>query len=102
MIAESGKMRPGAMSRRWAISSRTVHNSRTAATPRWLRTLWMPEVRRQRSRRVVGEALIACGSFIADRIGAAFVRVAGADHFPQRDRPEIINALLREIWQAEQ
>jgi pimeloyl-ACP methyl ester carboxylesterase len=53
-------------------------------------------------RRVVGEALIACGSFIADRIGAAFVRVAGADHFPQRDRPEIINALLREIWQAEQ
>ena len=51
-------------------------------------------------RRVVGEALIACGSFIADRIGARLVRVPGTDHFPHRDDPDLVNALLRDIWRS--
>ena len=52
MIAESGRIRPGAMSRRRAMWSRVVHSSRTAASARRSRTLWMPDVRRHRSRRV--------------------------------------------------
>ncbi len=52
MIAESGRMRPGAMSRLRAMWSRVVHSSRTAASARRSRTLWIPDVRRHRSRRV--------------------------------------------------
>ncbi|SHW26783.1 Uncharacterised protein [Mycobacteroides abscessus subsp. abscessus] len=39
MIAASGRMRPGAMSRRCAITSRVCHSSRTAARAWPLRTL---------------------------------------------------------------
>ena len=54
MIAESGRMRPGAISRRRAMGRgwSTVRARRPAPASR---TLWMPDVRRQRSRRV-GEA----------------------------------------------
>lgn len=49
-------------------------------------------------RRFSGDALVACGAYIAERIGARLSRVAGADHFPHRERPAILNALLRELW----
>jgi len=39
MMAASGRMRPGAMSRRWAMWSRVVQSSRTAASVRGLLTL---------------------------------------------------------------
>lgn len=51
-------------------------------------------------RASTGDALVACGSFVAERIGARLVQVPGADHFPHRDRPNIVNALLREVWDA--
>lgn len=51
-------------------------------------------------RRAAGDALRACGGFIADRIGARLVQVPGADHFPHRDRPETVNPLLREVWRG--
>ncbi|HEY1489081.1 MAG TPA: alpha/beta hydrolase [Micromonosporaceae bacterium] len=51
-------------------------------------------------RGAVGDALMACGAFIADRIGARSVRVPGTDHFPHRDRPELVNALLRDLWRS--
>jgi pimeloyl-ACP methyl ester carboxylesterase len=49
-------------------------------------------------RRACGEALMACGEYIAERIGAELVRVPDADHLPHRDRPEQVNACLRNIW----
>jgi len=49
-------------------------------------------------RRSTGEALLACGTFIAERIGARSVLVPGTDHFPHRDRADLVNALLRETW----
>lgn len=51
-------------------------------------------------RASAGDALVACGSFVADRIGGRLVQVPGADHFPHRDRSDIVNALLREVWNA--
>ncbi|MDH6118683.1 pimeloyl-ACP methyl ester carboxylesterase [Kitasatospora sp. GAS204A] len=49
-------------------------------------------------RRFIGEAMMACGEFVAERIGARAVRVSGADHYPHRDRAELVNALLTEVW----
>lgn len=49
-------------------------------------------------RDAVGEALLACGTFIAARIGAERVLVPGTDHFPHRDGAELVNALLRDTW----
>lgn len=49
-------------------------------------------------RAFIGEAMAACGEFIADRIGARLVRIPGADHSPHRDRPEAVNSLLAEAW----
>ena len=51
-------------------------------------------------RRSAGEALLACGTFIAERIGARSVLVPGTDHFPHRDRADLVNALLRETWEG--
>jgi len=51
-----------------------------------------------RYREAAGEALMACGAFVAERIGARLVRVPGADHSPHRDRDDLVNALLRELW----
>jgi len=49
-------------------------------------------------RRASGEALMACGEYIAEQIGAELVRVPDADHMPHRDQPELVNACLRNIW----
>jgi pimeloyl-ACP methyl ester carboxylesterase len=51
-------------------------------------------------RAATGDALVACGSFVAERIGARLIQVPGADHFPHRDRSDVVNALLREVWNA--
>jgi pimeloyl-ACP methyl ester carboxylesterase len=53
-----------------------------------------------RYREAAGEPLMACGAFVAERIGARLVRVPGADHFPHRDRDGFVNALLRETWRS--
>jgi pimeloyl-ACP methyl ester carboxylesterase len=49
-------------------------------------------------RAAVGEALLACGAFIAAHIGARRVLVPDTDHFPHRDRADIVNTLLLETW----
>ncbi|MCX4750869.1 alpha/beta hydrolase [Kitasatospora sp. NBC_01287] len=49
-------------------------------------------------RAFIGEAMTACGEFIAERIGARLVRIPGADHLPHRDQPEEVNRLLAEAW----
>ena len=51
-------------------------------------------------REAAGEALMGSGVFVAEKIGARLVRVPGADHFPHRDRDELVNALLRETWRG--
>ncbi|MFG2138040.1 hypothetical protein [Streptomyces sp. NPDC048650] len=51
-------------------------------------------------RAFSGEALMACGAYVADAIGARHVRVSGADHAPHQDRPEEMNALLTRVWQS--
>lgn len=51
-------------------------------------------------RAFTGEALAACGEFVAARIGAAHVRIKGADHFPHRDRADEVNRLLADTWGA--
>ena len=38
------------------------------------------------------------GRAVAERIGARLVRVPGAAHDPQRDRAEVVNEILREVW----
>lgn len=53
-------------------------------------------------RESTGEALMACGAFIAERIGGQLVRVPGASHMVQQDRPDLVNALLREVWRGSQ
>ena len=50
-IAASGSTRPGATSRVVASRSRAIHNSRTVASWRGLRNVWICEVRRHRSGR---------------------------------------------------
>ncbi|WP_333772990.1 alpha/beta fold hydrolase [Streptomyces sp. IBSBF 3136] len=47
-------------------------------------------------RAVIGEAIAVTGEVVADRIGARQVQVAGTDHFPHRDRPDVVNSLLAE------
>ncbi|WP_433292551.1 alpha/beta fold hydrolase [Actinoplanes sp. CA-030573] len=37
---------------------------------------------------------------VADRIGGRLVTVPGAGHEPQRERPDLVNALLAELWSA--
>ncbi|WP_329575457.1 alpha/beta hydrolase [Kitasatospora sp. NBC_01250] len=49
-------------------------------------------------RAFIGEALMACGEFIADRIGARHARIMGADHAPHQDQPASVNRLLAEVW----
>jgi pimeloyl-ACP methyl ester carboxylesterase len=47
-----------------------------------------------------GEPLIACARIAAERIGAGLLRVPGAGHESQRERPEIVNAALRDLWEG--
>lgn len=49
-------------------------------------------------RAAVGDALVATSVFIADGIGARHHPVPGTDHFPHRDRADVVNELLRAIW----
>ncbi|WP_194910481.1 alpha/beta fold hydrolase [Catenulispora rubra] len=49
-------------------------------------------------RTTVGNALLATSLFIAEGIGAHHHSVPGTDHFPHRDRPDVVNELLCTIW----
>ncbi|MFE0190172.1 alpha/beta fold hydrolase [Streptomyces sp. NPDC058989] len=51
-------------------------------------------------REFTGTALMACGEYLAEAIGARHVQVPGADHFPHRDRPDEVNAVLARLWQS--
>ncbi|UKY53902.1 alpha/beta fold hydrolase [Streptomyces inhibens] len=51
-------------------------------------------------REFTGNALVACGEYLAEMIGARHVRVAGADHAPHQDRPDAVNAVLTRMWQS--
>jgi pimeloyl-ACP methyl ester carboxylesterase len=49
-------------------------------------------------RRAAGEALMACAEVVAGDIGGEILRVKGASHWPQAERPEVVNDALRRIW----
>lgn len=51
-------------------------------------------------REFTGEALMACGELIADKIGAQHHRIRGADHSPHRDAFETVNEVLRRLWRS--
>lgn len=51
-------------------------------------------------RASTGDALMACGAFIAERIGARLVRVTGAGHMVHQERPDVVNDLLKEVWRG--
>jgi pimeloyl-ACP methyl ester carboxylesterase len=53
-----------------------------------------PPLCRQRG----GEALMACARVTAERIGARLLSVPGAAHYPHVERPDIVNAALRETF----
>jgi hypothetical protein len=50
-------------------------------------------------RAWVGEAMMACGPMVADRIGGTLLRVLGAAHEPHREQPMVVNAALRDLWE---
>jgi pimeloyl-ACP methyl ester carboxylesterase len=50
-------------------------------------------------RAWVGEAMMACGGIVVERIGGILLRVPGAAHEPHREQPAIVNAALRQLWQ---
>lgn len=41
-----------------------------------------------------------CGESVAETIGARHMRVDGTGHYPHRERPEAVNAVLRRLWQS--
>ncbi|GAA4619616.1 alpha/beta fold hydrolase [Saccharopolyspora hordei] len=47
-----------------------------------------------------GEPILECARVTAERIGADLLRVDGASHWPHSQRPETVNAALRELWKA--
>ncbi|MFE7318968.1 alpha/beta fold hydrolase [Streptomyces sp. NPDC057555] len=51
-------------------------------------------------RAFVGDALAACGEYLAEMIGARHVQVPGTDHTPHQDRPEVVNEVLTRLWQG--
>ena len=51
-------------------------------------------------RTFAGEPLMACARITADRIGATLLQVSGASHEPHRERPKIVNAALRDLWEG--
>jgi pimeloyl-ACP methyl ester carboxylesterase len=51
-------------------------------------------------RESTGDALIACGAFIAEQIGARLVTVPRAGHLAHQEQPAFVNNLLRDVWQA--
>ncbi len=51
-------------------------------------------------RTLAGEASMACAAVLAQRIGGRLLRVPGATHWPQDERPDVVNAALRTLWQS--
>jgi pimeloyl-ACP methyl ester carboxylesterase len=51
-------------------------------------------------RAFAGEPLMTCARISAELIGAGHLRVPGTGHEPHRERPEIINAALRDLWEG--
>jgi pimeloyl-ACP methyl ester carboxylesterase len=49
-------------------------------------------------RAWVGEAMMACGRIVAERIGGMLLRVPGAAHEPHREQATLVNAALRDVW----
>ena len=49
-------------------------------------------------RAWVGEAMMACGGIVAERIGGILWRVPGAAHEPHREQAAMVNAALRDVW----
>lgn len=49
-------------------------------------------------REYGGEPIMACARVAAERIGATLLRVPGASHWPHAERPESVNAALRDLW----
>ncbi|MFR9774465.1 alpha/beta fold hydrolase [Micromonospora sp. MS34] len=50
-------------------------------------------------RAAAGDALVATARTVAERIGAHFHQVAGADHSPHRQHPDEVNRLLLDLWE---
>jgi pimeloyl-ACP methyl ester carboxylesterase len=71
----------------------------SAAWPRLVITgTW--ETASPQYRAWVGEALMACGRVVAERIGGMLLRVPGAAHEPHREQPAIVNRALRTLWES--
>ncbi|NYD47908.1 pimeloyl-ACP methyl ester carboxylesterase [Actinomadura luteofluorescens] len=49
-------------------------------------------------RRYAGEPLIAAAEFIAERIGARYLKVPG--YYPQVQQPSTVNDALRDLWRC--
>ena len=49
-------------------------------------------------RAWVGEAVMACGGIVAERIGGILLRVPGAAHEPHREQAAQLNAALCDVW----
>ncbi len=43
---------------------------------------------------------MACAEVVAEEIGAQILRVEGASHWPQAQRPDVVNAALRGLWRS--
>ncbi len=44
--------------------------------------------------------MLAVSETVADRIGAALMRIPGAAHEPQREAPAAFNSALADFWAA--
>jgi pimeloyl-ACP methyl ester carboxylesterase len=51
-------------------------------------------------REAAGDALMACARVVAEDIGAGLLRVEGASHWPQAERPDVVNGALRRLWRS--
>jgi pimeloyl-ACP methyl ester carboxylesterase len=51
-------------------------------------------------REAAGDALMACAGVVAQGIGADLLRVEGASHWPQAERPDVVNGALRRLWRS--
>jgi pimeloyl-ACP methyl ester carboxylesterase len=49
-------------------------------------------------REAAGNALMACAEVVACDLRADILRVEGASHWPQAERPDIVNRALRSLW----
>jgi pimeloyl-ACP methyl ester carboxylesterase len=51
-------------------------------------------------REAAGEALMACARVVAAGMGGDLLRVEGASHWPQAERPCVVNDALRRLWRS--